>query len=236
MSNLLSLPIEIQIIIVRKLPLRDCIAYAQVSTTCHDLVYYVFSHRLELDFSSLVSNCHLIISSEQFLDILHAHTRATIIRNFCLPHQFNDYAQLARYFNLYWAHTFIPTYDDSSESFPGAEPSMLSGTHVGHIRGELTYVHYLGFYGASTHAESFEISQILCQYDDDRYGLQVTNDSPPHVINESDNWGTVVLDTPYTTCSKCQLPMEYSSDPEVSQPPLLCWQCRYFEGYFASFM
>ena len=142
MSSLLSLPIEIQLLIVRKLPLRDCIAYAQVSSTCHDLVYYVFSHRLELDFSSVVTNGHLIISSEQFLDILHAHTRATIIRNFCLPHQFNDYAQLARYFNLYWAHTFIPTYDDSSESFPGAEPSMLSGTHVGHIRGELTYLHY----------------------------------------------------------------------------------------------
>ena len=72
MSNLLSLPFEIHILIVRNLNLRDCLAYAQLSPTCHDTVYYIFSHRIELDFSSLVTNNHLIISSELFLDILHA--------------------------------------------------------------------------------------------------------------------------------------------------------------------
>ena len=74
---------------------------------------------------------------------------------------------------------------------------MISGTHVGHIRGELCHLHYLGFYGASTRAQSSELNQILQQYDDNRYGIYITNDSPPHaVLSDSDNWSTVDLDDP----------------------------------------
>ena len=46
MAGLLSIPFEVH---VRKLSLKDCIAYMQVCTVAHDVVYYVFAHRRELD-------------------------------------------------------------------------------------------------------------------------------------------------------------------------------------------
>ena len=54
------LPFDIQIEIARYLPLIDALAYADadadVCTTAHDAVYYVFSHRKELNFTSLPCN------------------------------------------------------------------------------------------------------------------------------------------------------------------------------------
>ena len=112
---------------------------------------------------------------------------------------------------------------------------MISGNHVGHIRDELSNLHYLGFYGASTDAQSLELEKILQQYDDNRYGIHITNDSPPHLtLSDSANWSTIDLDDPYTTCSNCHIPMEYSCDPEESQPPLLCSQCTYIQDFLSS--
>ena len=51
MANLLSIPVDIHILIVRNLGLQTCLAYAQIAPVCHDAVYYVFAHRAELDFS-----------------------------------------------------------------------------------------------------------------------------------------------------------------------------------------
>lgn len=85
MTTLISLPFDVQVIIVRYLNLYDCISFAQVSTACHDLVYYVFSHRAELDFSSvLTDDDNLSLSESLFLQVLYAHTRVTSIRNFCI--------------------------------------------------------------------------------------------------------------------------------------------------------
>ena len=47
MANLLSLPFDVQPLIVRQLDLKDCLSDSQLSTS-HDVVYYVFSHRAEL--------------------------------------------------------------------------------------------------------------------------------------------------------------------------------------------
>ena len=54
MANLLYLPFDIHVLIVRNLDLRSCLSYTQIATVCHDAVYYIFAHRSELDFSSLI--------------------------------------------------------------------------------------------------------------------------------------------------------------------------------------
>ena len=68
MSNLLSLPFDVKLLIVRYLNLSDCLSFAQVSTVCHDIVYYVFSHRAELDFTSVIGDdSYLSLSNDLFL-------------------------------------------------------------------------------------------------------------------------------------------------------------------------
>ena len=54
MADLLSIPLEVHVLIVRELSLKDCIAYMQVCTVAHDVVYYVFAHRKELDVESVL--------------------------------------------------------------------------------------------------------------------------------------------------------------------------------------
>ena len=67
MANLLSLPFDVQLLIVRQLDLKDCLSYSQLSTTSHDVVYYVFSHRAELDFSSVLSDDQYVLLSDSLL-------------------------------------------------------------------------------------------------------------------------------------------------------------------------
>ena len=50
------LPFEVHIEIARYLPLRDALAYTGVCTPAHDAVYYVFSHRKKLNFTSLLDD------------------------------------------------------------------------------------------------------------------------------------------------------------------------------------
>ena len=57
MADLLSLSFEMHTLIVRNLCLRDC---AEVANVSHDALYYVFAHRAELDFSSLVENSNSV--------------------------------------------------------------------------------------------------------------------------------------------------------------------------------
>ena len=101
------LPLDIHIEIVRYLPLRDALAYSQACTVAFDAVYYVFAHRDELDFSSVLdANNTIALQNNMILSILHAHTRASVIINFCLPHTFTLFAELDQYLSLYWTkHT-----------------------------------------------------------------------------------------------------------------------------------
>ena len=47
------IPFDVQVETVRHLPLKDAQAYADVCTLAH-AVYYVFSHRKELNFNSFL--------------------------------------------------------------------------------------------------------------------------------------------------------------------------------------
>ena len=64
MASLLSLPFDVHLSIIRYLDLKDCLSYSQVSITCHDAVYYVFSHRAELDFSSVLTDDQYVSLSD----------------------------------------------------------------------------------------------------------------------------------------------------------------------------
>ena len=67
------LPLDIHIEIVRYLPLRDALAYSQVCTLTFDAVYYVFAHRDELDFSSVLdANNTIALKDNMILTILYA--------------------------------------------------------------------------------------------------------------------------------------------------------------------
>ena len=95
-----SLPFDV---IVRYLTLTDGLSYSQISTLTFDPVYYVFSHQNELDFSSVLDHHNTIsLSDDIILHVLHAHTRATVISNFCLPAHFSKYDSLKNFFALYW--------------------------------------------------------------------------------------------------------------------------------------
>ena len=189
MSHLLHLPFEIHVQIARNLQLKDCLAYATLSPLCHDAVYYIFSHRIQLDLGSLIANNRLSIQSDLFLQILHAHTRATTIRNFCIPTDFTSFSDLSAYFELYWQHTYIPDYDPSVP-----EPSMICGTHVGHIRGQLSHIYYLGYYGASTPLQHEQMHAILSVYDDPMYDIYISEeDNRDHILNDKSNWSVVNL-------------------------------------------
>ena len=67
--------------IVRALSLKDCIVYMQVCTVSHD-VYYVFAHRKDLDFASVLDESKSIaLSPEVVMKVLYAYTRTVSVMN-----------------------------------------------------------------------------------------------------------------------------------------------------------
>ena len=172
MANLLNLPLDIHINIVQYLDLNDCLCYAQLSTQTHDAVYYVFAHRTELNFSSVLSSYNppkMSLSPEMFLNVLHAHTRAMQITNFCIPQNFSQFHELSEYLKLYWKLSFVPCFD---ESLLCSEASFVCGTYVGHPTGQLQSIAYLGNHGASSQQESQMLCDLFYDYDD-MYGTKL---------------------------------------------------------------
>ena len=107
-ANLLSLPFDVHVLIVRNLKLRDCLSYAEAAPVCHDAVYYVFVHRSELEFSSLLVDNHYLtpLPDLLFLRILYSHTIATRLQNFRVPISFVSFSALSDYLNVYWNSPF----------------------------------------------------------------------------------------------------------------------------------
>ena len=54
MAGLQALPIDIHIMITKLLNLKECLIYSQVSRVTFDAAYYVFAHRKQLDFGSVL--------------------------------------------------------------------------------------------------------------------------------------------------------------------------------------
>ena len=223
MANLLSLPIDIHILIVRNLDLQTCLVYARVAPVCHDVVYHIFAHRAELDFSSLLADNHYLHPMPDiFLNILYSHTRATTLRNFCVPTSFTAFAELSDYLNLYWRLTFISEQDPT---IPNND--SICGRYVGHIQGQLQLIYYIGQYGALNPLQSNSLEDILTPFDDE-YGLQIAHESDYHfpLLPDRLNWNTVDIDAPYNRCTICDLQIHF--------PLSLCSQCTFIREFLDS--
>ena len=139
MSGLLSLPFEIHLQIALLLSLRDCIAYMQVCTTTHDIIYYIFAHRKELNFQSVLdTNQTIALPPRLLMKILYAHSRVESILNFCLHPSFTLLNEFSRYFHLYWSYKLVEVDQHSATPIP-----------VGHPSDFLNSISYLGNYGGS---------------------------------------------------------------------------------------
>ena len=222
MSSLLSLPFDDKLLIVCYLNLSDCLSFAQVSTVCY-IVYYVFSHRAELDFTSVIGDdSYLSLSNDLFLQVLHAHTRVTCIRNFCIPRSFAAFDYLSHYLDLYLSLTFISYADPTIPS-----NDTISGTYVGHPQGQLQSIFYQGHFGAPTLEEGHRIREIMQPYAlEDSYGFQnlfVCEDNCTAPLHDDHNWSTIDMDAPYHLCSVCDLAVV--NDTEI------CSICAYVRAF-----
>ena len=118
----------------------------------------------------------------------------------------------------------MPTHDDSTGNC-----SAVCGTFVGHIRGNLNQIHYLGSYGASNPQQHQHIYKIFNVYDD-YYGININQEGfTTTLINDHDNWSTVDLDAPYTRCTICDMAVELD---DIS-PNLLCEHCSLIQCHLS---
>ena len=134
------------------------------------------------------------------LAILHAHTRASVIINFCLPHTFTLFAELDQYLSLYWTkHT-----------------NMDQTAAVGHPMGTLQRIYYLNCHGLPYNARSESKASLLSlwhKYEPysevlpsiDFYG-QPGKPSPHKSLY---NWSTSNIEIPYR-CLTCNSLISYS--------------------------
>ena len=223
MANLASLPFDVHILIARKLNLVDALNYAAVLPVCHDAVYYVFAHRFELDFSSTLNSKGVIsLDDNTLMMVLHAHSRAHQIRYLSISPNFEQLTELKFYLDLYWQYTFIPSYEDEF-----LEPTILTGTYVGHPSGHLFQVGY-------TSSNNDEVTSLLHKYEDPVYGISIESeplfapDSEP-LLQDDDNWSCTDLDEPYNKCETCDTLIDV--DLSGMQKPNQCYQCLFIRDF-----
>ena len=66
MAGLQALPIDIHIMIAKLLNLNEYLIYSQVSRVTFDAAYYVFAHRKQLDFGSVLGPDETIILPDSY--------------------------------------------------------------------------------------------------------------------------------------------------------------------------
>ena len=189
MAGLQALPIDIHIMITKLLNLKECLIYSQVSRVTFDAAYYVFAHRKQLDFGSVLGPDETIILPDSvLLKVMHAHPRAEIITNFCVSRNFDSFAELEGYMEKYW-HI------------------MERGDFcmIGHEMGQLTNITYPrgSHYGAVSRKQGCRLNSTWEEYSDDYGVFGVSSDTSndpeyPPLNNAPSNWSSVDLDTPYT--------------------------------------
>ena len=151
-----------------------------------------------------------------FLQVLHAHTRVTYIRNFCIPASFAAFDDFSHYLDLYWSLTFI---SDVDPTIPNND--SISGSYVGHPQGQL---YYQGYFGAPNLQEGFSIEHIMEPFNDS-YSYQIASEddnyTPP--LDDDINWSTTDVDAPYHLCSICELSVVYDTE--------ICCTCAYVQAF-----
>ena len=77
------LPFDVQVDIVKLLSLKDAIAYSETTPVTKEAVEYVFAHRKQLDFGSVLGPTgQIMLPDNKILEIMHAHIRAEVITDF----------------------------------------------------------------------------------------------------------------------------------------------------------
>ena len=152
----LLLPFDVHVIIVKLLSLKEALVYAQLTPITKNAVDYVFAHRKQLDFGSVLGpNSQIWLPDATIMRILHAHVRAEAITDFSVQPTFSGFAALKRFMRSHW----IPLYDSSG--FP---------TGVGH--GVLCNVRYPvnTYCGGATLQQGQKLLAIWNEFHDD-YGV-----------------------------------------------------------------
>jgi hypothetical protein len=136
------LPFDLHVTIVKLLSLRDALAYAQVTPVTREAVQYVFTHRVQLDFGSVLGpNGQIILPDDTIMEVLHAHVRAEAITK--------------QYMQSHW----IPMHDSS-------------GFHKGVGHGVLSNIRYPTntYCGGATPQQGQQLLAIWNQFHDN-YGV-----------------------------------------------------------------
>ena len=177
--HFMLLPFDVHVAIVKLLSLRDALVYAQITPVTREAVQYVFSHRVQLDFGSVLGpNGQIMLPDDTIMEVLHAHVRAESITDFSVQSTFTAFTALEQYMQSHW----IPMYDSSG--FP---------TGVGH--GVLCNIRYPThtYCGGATPQQGEQLLAIWNQFHDD-YGvfcIDAANfNSIPPLNNAPGNWST----------------------------------------------
>ena len=203
-------PLDIHIEIARHLNLHDCLVYSQLSPLCYDVVQYIFAHRDILDFKSVLNNdWQIALSDTELITVLHAHTRATVLTNFCVAPHFTSYSALSNYLSLYWHN------DDSADTMYWHNDDAADTIYTrGHTKGHLYTIQCLAFEGASIRAQSYLLQSIWSKFDTDEYGVKIDSISSElydSVTCNYTNWSNVSIDSPYRRCTNCLTAFPFSA-------------------------
>lgn len=189
MATFQSLPVELHIMIAKLLNLKESLIYSQLCRVTFDAVYYVFSHRKQLDFSSVWGpNNTIALSDSMILKVMHAHTRVEVITGFSVSESFSSYADLKNFMEHYWVLS-------EGEEFG----------ERGHETGQLMHITFpQGTHsGGVTREQGCALDAIWSSYSDSYgvFGIQqdysLDPDFPP-LNNAPSNWSSVDLDAPYS--------------------------------------
>ena len=222
--SIVSLPLDIHIEIARHLNLHDCLVYSQLSPLCYNVVQYIFAHREILDFKSVLNNdWKIALSDTELISVLHAHTRATRLTNFCVAPDFTSYSALCNYLSLYWHNDYSADtmywHNDYSAAAKYWHIDNSADTIYtrGHTKGHLYTIQCIGAFqgGASNRAQSDILESIWSKFDtDDEYRVQIDSISrEPYdsVTCNYTNWSNVSIDSPYRRCTNCLQAFPFSA-------------------------
>lgn len=178
------LPFEVHVAIVKLLYLNEALVYSELTPVTKCAVEYVFAHRKQLDFGSVLGpNGQIGLPDPTIMRILYAHVRAEVITDFSVQPTFSSFTALEQFMRSRW----IPLYDSSG--FP---------TGVGH--GVLCNIRYPihTYCGGATLQQGQKLLAIWTQFNDDIgiFCIDAVAFNRIHTLNNAPgNWSTQDLDS-----------------------------------------
>ena len=184
-ANFVSLPFDVHVYIVKLLNLNEALTYAKITPEANSAVQYVFAHRKQLDFGSVLGpNGQILLSDEDLIQVLHAHIRVETITDFSLQPSFTAFTALREYMESHW----IPMDNEYPRKSYGYLCNLRYPTHT--------------HFGAATPKQGRKLYYEIWQSFNDEYGVFTTDYSNWNTIlplnNAPGNWATQELREPDT--------------------------------------